>query len=98
MAKLFNKVIFVSNKKTSMRLATAEWEAIDIICRKENIKRNDLIGKINQYKDPELGLTCSVRLFTIIYFHQSLLNKQQNHKSASFPFNNPICAAIDGIL
>lgn len=98
MTKLFNKVIFISKKKTSMRLATAEWEAIDIICQRENIKRNDLIEKINERKNAQLGLTCSVRLFTIIYFHRLLLDKQQNYISESNQLYAPIYAAIDGIL
>lgn len=31
MAELINKVIFIANKKTSMRLAAAEWKALEII-------------------------------------------------------------------
>lgn len=98
MPQLFNKVIFISHKKTSMRLATAEWEAVDIICKEENIKRNELIEKINQYKDPGLSLTCSVRLFTIIYFHTLLINTQQTPNTQPNQSNRPIYAAIDGIL
>lgn len=37
MASLSNRVISIYNRKTSMRLAPAEWEAIDTICRRENI-------------------------------------------------------------
>lgn len=98
MTKLFNKVIFISKRKTSMRLAAAEWEAIDIICQRENIKRNDLIETINKRKNAQLGLTCSVRMFSIIYFHQLLLDKQQNFSSSSNQFCTPIYAAIEGIL
>lgn len=43
MASLSNRVISIYNRKTSMRLAPAEWEAIDTICRRENIKRKKLI-------------------------------------------------------
>lgn len=46
-----------------MRLANAEWEAIDSICKRENIKRNNLLEMINARKDAKMGLTCSVRLF-----------------------------------
>lgn len=98
MTKLLNKVIFISKKKTSMRLAVAEWDAIDAICQRENIKRNDLIEKINEHKNIQLGLTCSVRLFTIIYFHHLLLDKQRNYVSSTNPIYSPIFAAIRGIL
>lgn len=40
MASLSNRVISIYNRKTSMRLAPAEWEAIDTICRRENIQTN----------------------------------------------------------
>lgn len=97
MAELQNKVVFLSDKKTSIRLAVAEWDAVDNICARENIKRNDLIETINRRKDPTIGLTCSVRLFTIIYFYQLLVYKQQNYASNA-KLENPIFEAINGIL
>lgn len=63
MTELSSKVIFIDKRKTSMRLANAEWEAIDSICKRENIKRNNLLEMINARKDAKMGLTCSVRLF-----------------------------------
>lgn len=96
MAQLSSKVIFISNKKTSMRLAVAEWKALDIICERENIKRNNLIEMISCKKDQKMGLTCSVRLFSTIYFYH-LLTEQQNYTSAT-NIENPIFRAINGIL
>lgn len=97
MAELASKVISLTNKKTSIRLAVAEWEAIDIICQRENIKRNNLIELINDKKDENLGLTCSVRLFSIIYFYRLLTNQQQNYAS-SHNQTSPIFDAIYSIL
>lgn len=65
MTELSSKVIFIDKRKTSMRLANAEWEAIDSICKRENIKRNNLLEMINARKDAKMGLTCSVRLFSL---------------------------------
>lgn len=56
-----------------MRLANAEWEAIDSICKRENIKRNNLLEMINARKDAKMGLTCSVRLFSLISFFTNIL-------------------------
>ncbi len=97
MAQLSSKVIFISNKKTSMRLAAAEWKALDIICERENIKRNSLIEMINNKKDAKLGLTCSVRLFSMIYFYHLLTGQSQNYNSPNSS-ENPIFKAINGIL
>lgn len=56
MTELSSKVIFIDKRKTSMRLANAEWEAIDSICKRENIKRNNLLEMINARKDAKMGL------------------------------------------
>ena len=97
MTELSNKVIFINNHKTSMRLANAEWEAIDNICKRENIKRNTLIEMISARKNTQLGLTCSVRLFSLIYYYQLLLKHpikttQENNNTS------PIFEAIRGII
>lgn len=73
MTKLTNKVISIFDKKTSMRLAAKEWNAVDDICKREHIKRKKLFELIAENKDPKLGFTSSVRLFTITYMHNLLL-------------------------
>lgn len=69
MTKLANRVISVFDRKTSMRLALPEWNAVDDICKREHIKRKRLFELIEENKDPKLGLTSSVRLFVITYCH-----------------------------
>jgi len=67
---LKNRVITIYNRKTSMRLALEEWNAFDDICRREGLKRKKLLEIIETYKPSEIGLTCSVRLFTLAYMHK----------------------------
>lgn len=98
MTELINKVIFISNKKTSMRLAAAEWNALNMICERERIKRNHLLELINNRKDNKLGLTCSVRLFAIIYLYHLLTDNKQNYTSQICQIDTPIFDAICGIL
>ncbi len=98
MAELTNKIIFISNKKTSMRLAAAEWKALEIICERERIKRNHLLELINNRKDSKLGLTSSVRLFAIIYFYHLLTDNKQNYAPQTRQIDSPIFDAISGIL
>lgn len=94
MASLSNRVISIYNRKTSMRLAQAEWDAINTICKRENIKRKKLFELIDTNRDKRLGLTSSVRLFSIIYYQNSALNKKQNSNT----FYSPIFEAIRGII
>ncbi|MBP3687225.1 MAG: ribbon-helix-helix domain-containing protein [Alphaproteobacteria bacterium] len=99
MAELTSKVIFISTKKTSMRLANAEWEAIDTICKRENIKRNNLLEMININKDKKMGLTCAVRLFCVSYFYSLLTDTPRPNYSGTISTQaTPIFKAIKGIL
>ncbi len=96
MAKLTSKVIIFENKKTSLRLAEEEWEALSFICQKENIKRNNLLELINSTKNQEITLTNSIRLFSIIYFYNELI-LLQNYDSTNYKTLS-ISEAIHGIL
>lgn len=99
MAILTSKVIFLSDKKTSMRLAAAEWEAIDIICKRENIKRNSLLEMINRSRNKKMGLTCAVRLFSLVYLYQMLNETQcQNYTFPALKAETAILKAINEIL
>ena len=46
MTKLVNKVLFINNRRTSMRLCLTEWKLVDEICKNEHIARNDFIELI----------------------------------------------------
>lgn len=90
MTELSSKVIFIDKRKTSMRLANAEWEAIDSICKRENIKRNNLLEMINARKDAKMGLTCSVRLFSLIYYYRLLTKEPMPRAGSSADASSPI--------
>lgn len=70
MTKLSNKVLFINNRRTSMRLCDKEWTVLDNICKKENISRNKLIETIENSEICGLGLTYLTRLFIIIYYYE----------------------------
>lgn len=78
MPKLVNKVISINKRRTSMRLCTIEWEALDEICERENITRNKLIEKIEGDKDKEFGLAYSTRLFMVQYFRSAAKRPRKN--------------------
>ncbi len=69
MAEVITKVIIVSDKRTSIKLIYDEWEAIEDICKIENIKRNYLLEQIDLFKNENLSLSCAIRLFILTYFH-----------------------------
>ena len=99
MVNLVNRVISINNKKTSMRMTLAEWQAFEIICKNENITKSKLLDLINSHKNHTISLTNSVRLFSIVYFHQQLKEKQQQlYSSAQKTKISPIFHAIKEII
>lgn len=72
MVTFIKRVITLCGKKTSMRLTDLEWHILENICRCENIRRNKLLNLIKDHKSTEIGLTCAVRLFMLIYANKNL--------------------------
>lgn len=96
MSRLANRVVSVYNRKTSMRLAPSEWEAIDLICEKENISRKTLFELIDLNRDTKIGLTAAIRLFTIIYYKN--VNTISQKKDKTDALKNQLLAAIKEII
>ena len=71
--KIFTKrVITLCGKRTSLRLFEAEWQTLENICRRENMRRNALLTMIASHKAEEIGFTAAVRLFMLTYLHKML--------------------------
>ena len=77
MTKFSMRVISIFDRRTSIRLATTEWQALDDICKREKIKRKRLFELISENKEEGVGFTCSVRLFVIAYM-RALMNSELN--------------------
>lgn len=84
MPKLVNKIISVNKRRTSMRLCTLEWDALNEVCEKENISRNKLIERIENDKDDTLGLAYSTRLFLVQYYRDAA----NRPRRSSEPYHN----------
>ncbi|MDR1026170.1 MAG: ribbon-helix-helix domain-containing protein [Lactobacillus sp.] len=69
MSQLKSKVVIINKRRTSVRLCNSEWVALEGVCKRERISRNKLIESIENQKNQNLGLTGSIRLFSIIYYH-----------------------------
>ena len=97
MTKLTNRVISIFDRKTSMRLASPEWTAVDDICKHEHIKRKKLFEMIAANKDPKLGFTCSVRLFVITYMHNLFKENNKYMLQNNKNINNEYKAIVNTI-
>ena len=70
MVAFINRVISIDGRKTTMRLTDLEWTILDNICYAEKIRRKNLLELISGSKSAELGLTSSVRLFSLLYLYK----------------------------
>lgn len=95
MASLSNRVISIHSRKTSMRLAPAEWEALETICQIEKITRKKLFEIIEKHRNKDIGFTTSVRLFSIIYYRNALIGDINNPPQETE--NRPMLKAVNEI-
>ena len=72
MINFTKRVITLCGKRTSLRLSECEWQILENICRRENMRRNQLLSLIKDNKSTEIGLTYAVRLFMLIYGHKNI--------------------------
>lgn len=97
MTKLINKVLFINNRRTSMRLCMTEWRLLDDICKNEHISRNDFIELIENSNQSALGLTYYTRLCLMLYFYNKSpfrTIKTRRHGIGCQSFINEIIATI----
>jgi len=68
---LICKNIRIDNHRTSMRLETEMWGALQEIARRERCGMNDICEHVNGSRLGGLSLTAAVRLFAIGYFREA---------------------------
>ena len=72
MTNFTKRVINLCGKRTSIRLSETEWQTLENICRRENMRRNALLSLIALHKAKGIGFTPAVRLFMLAYLHKLL--------------------------
>lgn len=65
---LVSRNVRIGSRRTSMRLEPALWNALDEICRREGISRNELCTKIAHEKTASASLTSWIRIYIVNYF------------------------------
>jgi predicted DNA-binding ribbon-helix-helix protein len=64
---LVNRNVTVRDRRTSMRLERAMWEALHEICRREGKSLNELVTEIDAQRS-ESSLTAAIRVYLLRYF------------------------------
>lgn len=98
MTALSNRVVAIYNRKTSIRFSPAEWEAVDYICKQENISRKSLLELIDFNRGEKTSFASAIRLFTILYYKNAFLGISKPAVLNKEEFYSPIFEAIKGII
>lgn len=67
MSTLVSRNITLQDRRTSVRLEPAMWDALDEICRREGTSIHDLCTLIDRQRR-ESKLTAAVRVFVMAYY------------------------------
>ncbi|MDE2230061.1 MAG: ribbon-helix-helix domain-containing protein [Alphaproteobacteria bacterium] len=64
---LVNRNVTVAGHRTSIRLEPAMWEALGMVCQRENKTMNELVTTIARNRN-QSTLTAAIRVFLLTYF------------------------------
>lgn len=64
---LVNRNVTVEGHRTSIRLEPAMWEALNMVCKRENKSLNELVTVIALGRN-QSTLTAAIRVFLLMYF------------------------------
>jgi predicted DNA-binding ribbon-helix-helix protein len=64
---LINRNVYVTGRRTSVRLESAMWDALAEICEREGISIHELCNRVEERRR-ESSLTAAMRVFVVSYF------------------------------
>ena len=77
-AKLLTRNVVIDGKRTTIRLESAIWDAVDDLCSRERMSRHDLCSRVEVGRDG-LNRAQAMRAVVVNYFRFSLCNEiEQN--------------------
>ncbi len=64
---LVNRNVTIGRRRTSLRLEPAMWDALEEICRREDMSQHELCAMIDERRRSS-SLTAAIRVFIVNYF------------------------------
>lgn len=93
------RCVVLSGRRTSLRLDRPMWDALDEICRREQLKLNDLCAMVaarlgerdGASTEAGMGLTRALRVFIVHYFRTAATDA--GHLAAGHGRGEPLAGA-----
>ena len=73
-AKLLTRNVVIDGKRTTIRLESDIWDAVDDLCARERISRHDLCSRVEAGRDG-LNRAQTIRAVIVNYFRFALRNE-----------------------
>lgn len=70
-AKLLTRNVVIDGKRTTIRLESDIWDAVDDLCMRERISRHDLCSRVEAGRDG-LNRAQAIRAVVVNYFRLAL--------------------------
>ena len=64
---LVNRNVTIGRRRTSLRMEPAMWDALEEICRREEMSQHELCAMIDERRRAS-SLTAAIRVFIVNYF------------------------------
>ncbi len=64
---LVNRNVTIGRRRTSLRLEPAMWDALEEICRREDMSQHEICAMIDERRSSS-SLTAAIRVFIVNYF------------------------------
>lgn len=82
-SRLINRNVYAERGRTSIRLEPEFWDAINEICRREQLSARELCCAIANLTGNAGGRTSAVRVFVVAYFREA--STAEGHLLAGHP-------------
>ncbi len=67
LSSLVNRNVTIGRRRTSLRLEPAMWDALEEICRREEMNQHELCERIDERRRAS-SLTAAIRVFIVTYY------------------------------
>lgn len=94
MSTLVNRNVLLANRRTSLRLEPAMWEALEEVCRREGITIHDVSAMVDSGRSAST-LTAAIRVFVLGYFRRAATETGHARAGHGRLVGLPIRRAID---
>lgn len=91
---LISRNVVVMGRRTSIRLESELWDALQLVCQREDITLNEVCDRVA--RTAEGSFTSAVRVFIIRYFKTNLEERQPEYDGYSLS-RSPAASKFDDV-